>query len=214
MRYHRVPLLRPSPLASSSKIRYNFRLMQSTDRIHSNQCNVEGDPKMSRAIPLFAGCGFAVVVALPALTTNVQAQETFFARLQGIEEVPSVSTNASGSFVANLVEGGLEYTLRYDGIETPVLFAHIHFGEARTNGGVAAFLCDNSGDAPSGTPACPNMGGEVTGSIGPEDVVGPEGQGIAPGEFEELIAAIPEDATYANVHSEAFPTGEIRGQIR
>lgn len=169
---------------------------------------------MSRVMPVVVAFGFGVVVALPALTANVQAEEAFFARLGGLEEVPSVSTDASGSFLANLIDGVLDYSLRYDGIATPVLFAHIHLGQARTNGGVSAFLCDNAGGAPAGTPACPPMGGEVTGSLSAEDVIGPEGQGIAPGEFEELVAALREGAAYANVHSEAFPAGEIRGQIR
>jgi hypothetical protein len=37
--------------------------------------------------------------------------------------------------------------------------------------------------------------------------------GIAPGEFDELIAAIRAGATYANVHTVGRPGGEIRGQI-
>lgn len=169
---------------------------------------------MSRMMPMVVAFGFGVVVALPALTTNLQAEEPFFARLAGLDEVPSVSTDASGSFNANLIEDALDYSIRYDGIATPVLFAHIHLGQARTNGGVSAFLCDNTGGAPAGTPACPPMGGEVAGSVSAEDVIGPGDQGIAPGEFEELVAALREGATYANVHSEAFPAGEIRGQIR
>jgi len=173
---------------------------------------------MSRIMPVVVafgfGFGFGVVVALPALATSLQEEEPFFARLGGLEEVPSVSTDASGSFIVNLIDSVLDYRIRYDGIATPVLFAHIHLGQARTNGGVAAFLCDNTGGAPAGTPACPQMGGEVTGSVSAEDVIGPEDQGIAPGEFEELVAALREGATYANVHSEAFPAGEIRGQIR
>jgi len=166
---------------------------------------------MSRIMPAVVAFGFGVVVALPSLA---QEEEPFFARLGGLEEVPSVSTDASGSFIANLVDGVLDYNLRYDGIATPVLFAHIHLGEARTNGGVSAFLCDNTGAAPAGTPACPQTGGEVTGSVSAEEVIGPEDQGIAPGEFEELVAALREGATYTNLHSEAFPAGEIRGQIR
>jgi hypothetical protein len=43
--------------------------------------------------------------------------------------------------------------------------------------------------------------------------VGPAGQGIAAGEFDELVRAIKAGVTYANVHSEMFPGGEIRGQL-
>lgn len=179
---------------------------------------------MSRLMPVVVAFGFGALVALPAFAQSLQEEETFFARLGGLEEVPSVSTDASGSFIADLIGGVLDYRLRYDGIATPVLFAHIHLGQARTNGGVAVFLCDNTGGAPAGTPSCPQRGGEVIDSVSTEDVVGPEGQGIRPtanisqrtgaGEFEELIAALREGATYVNVHSEAFPGGEIRGQIR
>ena len=173
---------------------------------------------MSRITPVLVGLGLAAVVALPALATGPHKdppkEEPFFARLGGLEQVPSVSTEASGSFVANLVDGVLDYHLRYDGIETSVRFAHIHLGQARTNGGVAVFLCDNTGNAPAGTPACPEMAGEVSGSLRAEDVIGPVDQGIEPGEFEELVAALRAGATYVNVHSEAFPAGEIRGQIR
>ena len=46
------------------------------------------------------------------------------------------------------------------------------------------------------------------------DVVGPAGQGVAAGEFEEVLTALREGVTYANVHSARNPLGEIRGQIR
>ena len=45
------------------------------------------------------------------------------------------------------------------------------------------------------------------------DVIGPEAQGIEPGAFAELIAAMRAGHTYANVHSSKWPTGEIRTQI-
>jgi hypothetical protein len=53
----------------------------------------------------------------------------------------------------------------------------------------------------------------VSGTITSADVIGPAGQGIAPGEFDELVRALREGATYANVHTTLYPGGEIRGQI-
>jgi hypothetical protein len=53
----------------------------------------------------------------------------------------------------------------------------------------------------------------VTGTIVPTDVIGPVGQGIAAGEFDELVAAMRAGRAYANVHSTKFPGGEVRGQI-
>ena len=45
-------------------------------------------------------------------------------------------------------------------------------------------------------------------------VIGPSGQGITPGEFAALAAAILDGTAYVNVHTTAWPAGEIRGQIR
>ncbi len=45
------------------------------------------------------------------------------------------------------------------------------------------------------------------------DVLGPAGQGIAAGEFNELLRAIRAGSTYVNVHTTGYPGGEIRAQI-
>ncbi len=44
-------------------------------------------------------------------------------------------------------------------------------------------------------------------------VIGPSGQGISAGEFDEIVAAIRAGVAYVNVHTTGFPGGEIRGQI-
>ena len=121
-----------------------------------------------------------------------------------------VSSSAGGSFEATIADERSEigFTLTYANLEAPVLFAHIHFGQRSVNGGVAAFLCGGGGK-----PACPQSG-TVTGTVVPADVIGPAGQGIAAGEFDELVRAIRAGVTYANVHSMTQPGGEIRGQIK
>ena len=139
----------------------------------------------------------------------------FNEQLTGYEETPqSLSTPANGEFKLRIdrLSDTLEYELSYRGFETPVLQAHIHFGARATTGGISVFLCSNLGNGPAGTPACPQEG-TVSGTLGAADVVGPAGQGIAPGEFEELVDAIRAGVTYANVHSQARPAGEIRAQI-
>ena len=78
------------------------------------------------------------------------------------------------------------------------------FGHSR-----CAFLCGGGGK-----PACPATGGTVTGAIRAADGIGPAGQGIAAGEFAELVRAMRAGKTYANVHtSPTYAGGEIRGQI-
>ena len=140
----------------------------------------------------------------------------FNEQLTGYEETPmSVSTPADGEFTLHINRSTqeLKYSLTYSGFETPVLQAHIHFGARATTGGVSVFLCSNLGNGPAGTPACPTTEGTVTGTLRPADVVGPAAQGIAAGEFGELVDAIQAGYTYANVHSQARPAGEIRAQL-
>jgi hypothetical protein len=54
----------------------------------------------------------------------------------------------------------------------------------------------------------------VQGTLHAADVIGPAAQGIDPGQFGELVRAIRAGATYANVHTEKYPGGEIRTQLR
>lgn len=139
-----------------------------------------------------------------------------WAALVGFNEVPSISTGASGEFVARVSKGGdtIYWELSYRDLEGAVLQAHIHLGQPHVNGGVSAFLCTNLGNGPPATQACPLPPATITGTIAMADVIGPAGQGITAGEFAELVAAMRAGATYANVHSALFPGGEIRDQIR
>jgi hypothetical protein len=136
------------------------------------------------------------------------------AKLKGFHETPAVSTTARGSFRATISSDQTEinFELTYSGLAADSLFAHIHLGQKDFPGGVMMFLCDNS-DVPSSPRTCPARGGTVTGTLTAADVIGPTGQGIAPGEFGEVLRAIAREVTYVNVHSTMFPAGEIRGQI-
>jgi CHRD domain len=154
----------------------------------------------------------AVMVIVPVVGIAVAAasggEDEFRARLFGYQEVPAISTRGHGSLELDITSGGIQYRLEYSEVSSDVLFAHIHFGRWATNGGVSAFLCGGGG-----TPACPARSGVVRGTIAASDVVGPIEQGIDEGELRELLRAMFARATYANVHTELFPTGEIRGQI-
>lgn len=134
----------------------------------------------------------------------------FSARLSGYEEIPTLSVAGTGRFSANLSDGTLSFRLAYRNLTGPAMAAHIHLGRPWVAGGVIAFLCGGGSKDP-----CPSgTSGTVTGTIVASDVIGPATEGIAAGEFRELVRALRAGATYANVHTDAFPTGEIRGQIR
>jgi len=157
-------------------------------------------------------------VGLAATPALAQGKLAFKANLDGYQEVPAVSTSGTGAFSidVNAAESSANYELSYAGLTgAAVLFAHVHLGRPATNGGVMVFLCSNVG-APVPTPACPGpAGGTVTGTLTAADVIGPSGQGVAPGEFAEFVAALRAGAAYANVHTApAFGGGEIRGDIK
>ena len=145
---------------------------------------------------------------------SAQGQLMYRADLVGYEEVPALSSPGRGTIRVAVAPDGssLTYDIEYSGIPTTVLQSHIHFGQMSVNGGIMVFLCSNLGNGPAGTQACPQEG-RVTGTLVAGDVVGPNAQGIAPGEFAEVLAALRAGHAYANVHSQERPGGEIRGQL-
>jgi hypothetical protein len=136
--------------------------------------------------------------------------------LSGYQETPlALSTPGKGTFEARIDRHAqsISYRLSYSDLEAAVTQAHIHFGAESQSGGISVFLCSNLGNGPAGTQACPPQPATISGTIVPKDVIGPAAQGIAPGEFGELVDAIRAGVAYANVHTEKYPGGEIRAQF-
>ncbi len=171
------------------------------------------------------------ITATVAVTTAASAsiagaadrgQNSFRINLSGYQETPlSLSSSFGGSFRIQIDERNQEitYSLSYGTLEPAtavVTQAHIHIGQRAQGGGIILFLCTNLGNAPAGTtpPACPPAPATVTGTLTVADIAATAApHGIVAGEFDEVIAAIQAEATYANVHTSNFPAGEIRGQI-
>jgi hypothetical protein len=132
------------------------------------------------------------------------------ALLSPFEETPSVLSAAKGTFEARIDKGSQElpFTLNYNALSSSVLFAHIHFAKERVAGGVITFLCGGGGK-----PACPQEG-SISVTVTSSDIVGPEAQGLPPNSFDGLVAAIVSGAAYVNVHTDTYPQGEIRGQLK
>jgi hypothetical protein len=171
------------------------------------------DHSMNRSHLLCVLCALAAPCASLA-NDNDNDDNRARARLSGFQEVPALSTPATGSFAAKISPTSFSFELSYRGLLAPVTQAHIHFAQKDVNGAISVFLCTNLSGGPAGTQACPSPSGTVTGTVTAASVIGPSGQGISPGEFDELVRAMRSGATYANVHSELFPGGEIRGQIK
>ncbi|HEV8240909.1 MAG TPA: CHRD domain-containing protein [Thermoanaerobaculia bacterium] len=170
--------------------------------------------KHSRWFPsLLAGLGLAAVAAPGFAATHVRAD------LKSYEEVPAISVPpARGHFEGTLngAKTELTYTLTLTNFEGTWTQSHIHIAQKGVNGGITIFLCSNLGNGPVGTQACPGPGSTVTisGTITAANVLAVNAQGVPAGSLSEVIEAMRNDAAYVNAHSEAFPGGEIRGQIR
>jgi hypothetical protein len=169
---------------------------------------------MMKCLTVAAAALVAMFAAAP-----VMAGDSFGARLRGFEEVPAISSGGQGFLFASLNEAGntLTYSLVYFGLQGKVTQAHIHIGQPAVNGGIVLFFCTNL-TPPAGVPVpppCPNTAGQnfVSGTLTAADVITQSAQGIAAGDFSEVINAMQALASYANVHSDLFPGGEIRGQV-
>lgn len=152
-------------------------------------------------------------------TASIAKAEQLGALLTGYEEVPPVSTTASGEFLATVSPDGsnIQYTETYSGLQAPVTQSHIHVGQPAVNGSIVIFLCPDRGQSGSdraGT-AVPARGNGVG-----DDNAGQchrrrdQTQQLEAKDLVAVITAIHVGDGYANVHTTASPGGEIRGQIR
>ena len=167
--------------------------------------------------------GIVMALLVGVATATVANAERIQATLTGYEEVPAVSTEASGQFRAmiNPDDESIDYELTYSGLQGTVQQAHIHFGQLSVSGSIVIWLCQTTTTpAPTAvqalTPFCPPEG-TVTGHITAANVIATNNtsQQIVAGELDEVIAAIRAGVAYANVHTTPLsPSGEIRGQIR
>jgi hypothetical protein len=141
----------------------------------------------------------AMILAIFTPTSLVFAQEIITLNLTGSEEVPPVETEATGllEFKVQDLES-VPYSINATNIEG-VTAGHIHFGKAGENGPIVVTLFKY--DTPMNEVS-------ETGTITADKLEGP----LAGKQLEELITAGANGTLYVNVHTEANPNGEIRGQ--
>lgn len=134
----------------------------------------------------------------------------FTAHLSGDQEVDPVVTDATGQAVFQLSKDGssLSYKLIVANIDN-VRMAHIHLAPAGQNGAVVAWLY------PSGPPPIliegTFNGVLAEGVITDGNVVDPQNIDLT---LADVVDAMMAGNAYVNVHTLAFPSGEIRGQIK
>lgn len=164
---------------------------------------------MKRGLALAA----LLVLGSGLLTAPAQAAEpkNYRASLSGANEVPVVDTQARGQSTFKLSGDGaaLDYRLIVANI-TDVTQSHIHCGAPGVNGPVVAFLF---GLVPGGVT---HNGVLATGTLTAADVIPVADSAACPGgvaDFDDLLTKLQTGGAYVNVHTIAFPGGEIRGPI-
>ena len=168
---------------------------------------------MKRYVAIVLACAAASIGAGVAAADGPRVTQ-LRAQLRGLNEVPPTTSRATGELRAAISgdESSISFTLTYSGLTGNPGAAHIHFAPTKVTGGVMVFFCGGGGK-----PACPaSTSGTVTGTLTAADIVGPVEQGIPPapaGRFSDVVRAIRTGNAYANIHTERFPPGEIRGQI-
>jgi Cu/Zn superoxide dismutase len=117
----------------------------------------------------------------------LETDSRFTANLSGAQEVPAVTTDGNGLFVANLSQSGalVDFHMVFEGLSSDVTGAHIHQAPSGSNGGVIFDLS-------------PFIFGNLI--VGSWDPTG-------------FLDALRAGELYINVHTVMNPGGEIRGQL-
>ena len=146
----------------------------------------------------------ALCALLVTVGTVAAARDHFRAHATGDQEAPKVVTLAQGQATFKLTADGtgLEYKLNVANLED-VRFAHIHLAPVGKNGPVVAFL---RADRVNG----PVNGRYAEGTLTAASLIGP----LAGQPVRALLVAMEAGNTYINVHTDAHPAGEVRGQIK
>ena len=148
---------------------------------------------------------FVILTTIVTVSVGFAAEMSFHAKLTGHDEVPSVKSKAKGEVTFKLSNDGKElgYKLHVKNIENPKA-AHIHFGMKGKSGPPLANLFTGptkegkfSGDLSEGTITAEDLKGELMGKS-----------------LDDLVQLIKSGKIYVNVHTDANPDGEIRGQVK
>ena len=124
----------------------------------------------------------------------------YVAQMSGANEAPAVTTGATGTATFTLTGRTLSYTVNVNGLSGNAAASHIHLGAAGTNGGIVYPFT-----------AAPLQAGQI--ASGTVDLSQPVSNGTTSISGDSLLTLLNGGVLYTNVHTQANPAGEIRGQI-
>ena len=131
--------------------------------------------------------------------------EQFMVQLSGANEVPARGTAATGIIGVNVRGNRVDYSIEVHGISA-ITGAHFHSGAAGVNGPIRIALYPGPGSNFSTNPSGAFDGQFYEGSFEASDVTGIS--------YADLLAGFRAGTVYGNVHTSAFPGGEMRGQVQ
>jgi hypothetical protein len=143
---------------------------------------------ISRRIVIVAAC--TIGIAAWAVASKA-APESFKVALAGAQQVPPVETAGKGTadLTYDPATRMVTWSISYDGLSAPATMAHFHGpAAAGKNGPVTVWL------SKQGSPVASPIKGEAT---------------LTPEQAAQFTAG----EWYINVHTQAHPGGEIRGQV-
>jgi hypothetical protein len=136
------------------------------------------------------------------LAYNSGGPVAYAAELRGATEVPPNASTAFGSafVLLDLVNNNILWEVNANGIASPTA-SHIHRGALGTSGQIIINFA---------TSAAQITGGRTSGST---TIAAQQTANLTPADLTALGTASTANGYYVNVHSTAFPGGEIRGQL-
>jgi Ca2+/Na+ antiporter len=141
---------------------------------------------------------FSIAMTTTWLSAAYAQEQKFTASLSGSQEVPPNTSTAKGWAWFKLMGNAVWYKVNVTGIDKATM-AHIHGAKAGENGDPIANLQITATTKSS----------LAQGNITPSDLTG----SLAGKSISDLVSKMQSGETYVNVHTEANPNGEIRGQI-
>jgi len=150
------------------------------------------------AAALFVGASAIAIAQTPAPAADepfvTETTATHHAELTGANEVPANTTTGMGEawILIDPQNNSVRWYVTYEGLTGPATGAHIH-GPAGTGANADVIIDLGTGDT--------------------VDRYNSPIEGEATGLTAEQIAQAEEGMWYVNIHTEANPAGEIRGQV-
>ncbi len=155
---------------------------------------------VATSLLVITACGIVATIA----NTAFAQQQHFTAKLSSGNEVPPVTSKASGitTFDLNAAGTQMEYALNVTDIDH-VIAAHIHMAKSTENGPIVVNLF---------IPV--KATGKVTGSLAQSGINSTSLIGPLKGkQMPDLINLMKKGQAYVNVHTAQNPPGEVRGTI-